>query len=180
MKIESNGEERITVTLSEVDMTDLDITYDEMDYSNIETRRVIWTILDKARKTLGKSVDTDGKLLIEVAPLEDGGCIFHFTSSPISDSKSKKRLIMKKDAEPILFCPWDENSFIDSLKIISKLKDFIKKSEPYKYKNCLYIIIRPKLTFSEKILHILCEFGNTSVCTESEISKIYEYGKALS
>ena len=180
MKIESNGEERITVTLSRIDMTDLDITYDEMDYSNIETRRVIWTILDKARKTLGKSVDTDGKLLIEVAPLEDGGCILHFTSSPFSDSKNKKRLIMKKDAEPILFCPWDENSFIDSLKIISKLKEFIKNSETYKYKNCLYIIIRPKLTFSEKILHILCEFGNTSICSESEISKIYEYGCSLS
>ena len=68
MKIESNGEEKITVTLSNIDMADLDITYDEMDYSNIETRRVIWTILDKAQKTLGKAVDTDGKLLIEVAP----------------------------------------------------------------------------------------------------------------
>ncbi len=180
MKIESNGEEKITVTLSHIDMTDLDITYDEMDYSNIETRRVIWTILDKARKTLGKSVDTDGKLLIEVAPLEDGGCVLHFTSSPFSDSKSKKRLIMKKDAEPILFCPSDENSFIDSLKIVSKLKDYIKNFEPYKYKNCFYIIIRPRLTFSEKILHILCEFGNASICTETDISKIYEYGTALS
>ena len=180
MKIESNGEEKITVTLSQTDMSDLDITYDEMDYSNIETRRVIWTILDKARKTLGKSVDTDGKLLIEVAPSEDGGCILHFTNSPFGDSKNKKRLIMKKDAEPILFCPWDENSFIDCLKIIPKLKDFIKASEPYKYKNSLYIIFRPKLTFSEKILHILCEFGNATISTDREISKIYEYGHPLS
>ncbi len=180
MKIESNGEEKITVTLTNIDMTDLDITYDEMDYSNIETRRVIWTILDKARKTLGKSVDTDGKLLIEVAPLDDGGCVLHFTSSPASDYKNKKRLIMKKEAEPILFCPRDENSFIDSLKMISKLKDFIKNFEPYKYQNSFYIIIRPGLTFSEKILHILCEFGNTTVCSEWEISKIYEYGKPLS
>ncbi len=180
MKIESNGEEKITVTLSQTDMSDLDITYDEMDYSNIETRRVIWTILDKARKTLGKAVDTDGKLVIEVAPSEDGGCILHFTSSPFSDIKCKKRLIMKKDAEPILFCPWDDNSFIDCLRIITKLKDFIKASEPYKYKNKLYIIVRPNLTFSEKILHILCEFGNVSVCTERDISKIYEYGLSLS
>ncbi len=180
MKIESNGEEKITVILSQTDMSDLDITYDEMDYSNIETRRVIWTILDKARKALGKSVDTDGKLLIEVAPAEDGGCILHFTNSPITDYKGKKRLIMKKDAEPILFCPWDDNSFIDCLKILPMLKDFIKASEPYRYKNCFYIIIRPKLTFSEKILHILCEFGNANISTEWEISKIYEYGCSLS
>lgn len=180
MKIESNGEEKITVTLSQTDMSDLDITYDEMDYSNIETRRVIWTILDKARKTLGKSVDTDGKLLIEVAPSEDGGCILHFTNSPLADSKSKKRLIMKKEAEPVLFCPCDENSFIDCLNLIPELSDFIKTSEPYRYKNNLYIIIRPKLTFSEKVLHILCEFGNAHISTEWEISKIYEYGTSLS
>ena len=180
MKIESNGEEKITVTLSQRDMTDLDITYDEMDYSNIETRRVIWTILDKARKTLGKSVDTDGKLLIEVTPSDDGGCILHFTNSPFSDSKSKKRLIMKKEAEHILFCPCDENSFLDCLKIIPGLKAFIKSSESYKYKNCLYIIVHPKLTFSEKVLHILCEFGNALITTEGEISKIYEYGISLS
>ena len=180
MKIESNGEEKITVTLSQTDMNDLDITYDEMDYSNIETRRVIWTSLDKARKTLGKSVDTDGKLLIEVSPSEDGGCILNFTNSPFADSKCKKRLIMKKEAEPILFCPWDENSFLDCLKIIPKLKDFIISSEPYKYNNSLYIVFRPKLTFSEKILHILCEFGNAAISTEWEISKIYEYGTALS
>ena len=180
MKIESNGEEKITVTLSRIDMSDLDITYDEMDYSNIETRRVIWTILDKARKTLGKSIDTDGKLLIEVAPLDDGGCILHFTSTPVSDNKNKKRLIMKKEAEPLLFCPSDENALIEALKTISTLKKFIKDSEFYSYKNCFYIIIRPALTFTEKLLHIFCEFGNISVCTEYEISKIYEYGNDLS
>ena len=180
MKIESNGEEKITVTLSQRDMSDLDITYDEMDYSNIETRRVIWTILDKARKTLGKSVDTDGRLLIEVTPSDDGGCILYFTNSPLADTKSKKRLIMKKEAEPILFCPWDENSFLDFLKILPTIKEFMKSVEPYKYKNMLYVIIRPKISFSEKILHILCEFGNALTTTEWEISKIYEYGHSLS
>ncbi len=180
LKIESNGEEKITVTLSHIDMADLDITYDEMDYSNIETRRVIWTILDKAKKTLGKSVDTDGKLLIEVAPAADGGCILHFTSSACTDTKSKKRLIMKKEAEPILFCPWDENAFLDSLHLMENLKNSIKTAERYKYNDKLYIIVRPQITFSEKLLHILCEFGDTSVFTECEISKIYEYGTALS
>ena len=180
MKIESNGEEKITVTLSQTDMNDLDITYDDMDYSNIETRRVIWTILDKARKALGKSVNTDDRLLIEVTPSEDGGCILYFSNPSFSDCKNKKRLIMKKDADPIIFCAWDENSFIDCLKIVSETKDFIKFSEAYKYKNGFYIIVRPKLTFSEKILHILCEFGNASISPESEISKIYEYGHCLS
>ena len=180
MKIESDGNEKITVTLSRGDMTDLDITYDEMDYSNIETRRVIWTILDRARKSLGKSVNTDGKILIEAAPLEDGGCILHFSNTPHSEGGNKKRLIMKKDAEPILFSPCDENAFLDSLKIISELKGTIKSHEPYRYKGRLYIIIRPEITFSEKILHILCEFGDANTCKQADISTIYEYGFSLS
>lgn len=180
MKIESDGNEKITVTLSHGDMTDLDITYDEMDYSNIETRRVIWTILDKARKILGKSVNTDGKILIEAAPLEGGGCVLHFSNTPYSENGSKKRLVMKKDAEPILFCPCDENAFLDSLKIIADLKNAIKSNQSYKYKSKLYIIIRPELTFSEKIVHILSEFGDTTICKEADISTIYEYGCALS
>ena len=55
MKIDSNSEGKITVALSNEDMNELDITYDELDYSNIETRRVIWTLLDKAGQQLGKT-----------------------------------------------------------------------------------------------------------------------------
>jgi negative regulator of genetic competence, sporulation and motility len=180
LNIQASGEEKISVTLTKTDMTDFHITYDELDYSNIETRRIIWTILDEAKKTLGKAVNIDNRLLIQVSPAEDGGCFFEFTQLPeVADTK-KRRLIMKKEAEPLLFCPCDENAFIDSLKTISNLKNFIKSSETYTYKNCIYIIIRPALTFTEKILHILCEFGNTSVCSECEISKIYEYGVPLS
>ena len=117
MKIEADGEEKIAVTLTERDMQDFDITYDEMDYSNIETRRVIWTILDEAKRVLGKPINIDNRLLIQVSPGEDGGCIMHFSQLNDSHAHQKKRLVMKKDAEPLLFCPWDENSFIDSLKI---------------------------------------------------------------
>ena len=81
MNIESVNDEKIRVTLSREDMKSLDITYDEMDYSNIETRRVIWTVLDEARAHLGKDIDTDGRLLIEVCPLDDGGCIMYFSSA---------------------------------------------------------------------------------------------------
>ena len=79
MKIEAIGEEKILVALSDKDMNELDITYDEMDYSNIETRRVIWTILDEAKRSLGKPIDTNGRILIEVTPSDDGGCIMCFT-----------------------------------------------------------------------------------------------------
>lgn len=79
MKIESPNASKIIVELSDEDMTMLDITYEELDYSNIDTRRVIWTILAKARKLLGRDIDPSGKMTIETLPCAKGGCIILFT-----------------------------------------------------------------------------------------------------
>ena len=179
MKIEADGEEKITVTLSDEDMHELDITYDEMDYSNIETRRVIWTILDEAKRVLGKPINTDGRLLVQVSPADDGGCLMLFTQMPLLESKSKKRLIMKKDAEPLLFRAFDSNAFVDSLAILKKASQMLKSFEPFELRNKFYIIIHPKPTISENIEFSLCEFGESQVGNKKGVSELYEYGKPL-
>ncbi len=79
MKIEAPQENKIVVELTTDDMSELDITYERMDYSNIETRRVIWTLLDRARQTLGRDIDPSGKMLIEALPKPSGGCVIYFT-----------------------------------------------------------------------------------------------------
>ncbi len=79
MKIVSPQENKIVVELTDADMTELDITYEEMDYGNIETRRVIWTILDRARHTLSRDIDPSGKMLIETVPTPEGGCVLYIT-----------------------------------------------------------------------------------------------------
>ena len=65
MDIQPISSNKFIVGLTLDDMIELDITYDEMDYSNIETRRVIWTILDTVRKDTGRDVDPSGNLMIE-------------------------------------------------------------------------------------------------------------------
>jgi len=79
LKIEAPQENKIIVELTDNDMSELGITYDQMDYSNIETRRVIWTLLDRARQTLGRDIDPSGKMLIEALPGPSGGCFIYFT-----------------------------------------------------------------------------------------------------
>ena len=180
LKIEANGEEKISVTLSKTDMTDFDITYDEMDYSNIETRRVIWTILDEAKKVLGKPINIDNRLLIQVSPADDGGCFLQFTQLPEAPDTKKKRLIMKKDAEPFLFRAFDRNAFIDGLSYLKRASHMLKESEPYKLQNQFYIIIHPKPTLTESIIFSLCEFGEILTSAKKDIAKIYETGTLLS
>ena len=179
MKIEAIGEEKILVALSDKDLTELDITYDEMDYSNIETRRVIWTILDEAKRSLGKSIDTDGRILIEVTPSDDGGCIMCFTTMPGTDYKSKKKLIMKKEAEPILFKALDHNAFLDAIDVLKESADSYRNSEIFSYNKNFYFVIYPKITGSEKIAYILSDFGDVLFGEVELLSHIFEYGSRL-
>ncbi len=179
MHIQADGNEKIAVTLSHQDMNELDITYDEMDYSNIETRRVIWTVLDEAKRVLGKPINTDGRLLVQVSPADDGGCLMLFTQMPLLENNSKKRLVMKKDAEPVLWQAFDCNSFLDALSILKSNAQFTRSIEGYLYKNKYCIIIHPKPSFSDKINLLLCEYGETQESSKGHISKLYEYGKPL-
>ena len=79
MEIQPIGSNKFLVGLNREDLRRLDITYDTMDYSNIETRRVIWTILDSVRKNTGRDIDPSGNLLIEASPDGSDGCILMFT-----------------------------------------------------------------------------------------------------
>ncbi len=180
IKIQAEGEEKISVTLTKTDLNDFDITYDELDYDNIETRRVIWTILDEAKRVLGKPVSLDNRLLIQVSPHEDGGCFLQFTRLPECTDHKKKRLIMKKEAEPILFCSSDINAFQDTVKIINGLTANVKSIEFYKYEKLYCTVIVPKIGFSDKFMFILSEFGDCSVASKKDLAQIYEYGKKLS
>lgn len=179
MKIEAIGEEKILVALSDKDMNELDITYDEMDYSNIETRRVIWTILDEAKRALGKSIDTDGRILIEVTPADDGGCIMCFTTMPATDYKSRKKLIMKKEAEPILFKAIDEDAIFDTLNVLKCTFDAYKSFELFSFNKSIYFIIYPKVTSTDKITYILSDFGEVFFGDTNFLNRILEYGKKL-
>ena len=99
MKINSTADDRITVDLTKQDMLELDITYEDMDYSTIETRRVIWTLLDEAEKVLGKELDPTRRMIIEAIPKSEGGCILNFT---ILDSKKRytaQKQFLKKQSE---------------------------------------------------------------------------------
>ena len=79
MRIEAITRRKIVVELSPEDMTTLDITYEALDYASVETRRVIWVILDRVRESTGCDIDPSGQLLIDAMPRPTGGCILFFT-----------------------------------------------------------------------------------------------------
>ncbi len=179
MKFEAPDKQQITVALTPHDLSDLDITYEELDYSNIETRRVIWTILDEAKKQLGSSIDTDGRLLIEVSPLDNGGCLLVFTSTPLTDSHTKRRLIMKKDAQSLIFCPFNEDCLIFAVSLMNKERKNVHSFDTYKKSGEFFILFRPRLFAEGYLSHILSEYGEILHPNSTDLACFLEEGQRL-
>ena len=73
MEIIMINESKLKVMLSREDLQSFDITAEDLDYSNTETKRMFWDILNQAKHDTG--FDTDGqKVLVQLYPSREGGC----------------------------------------------------------------------------------------------------------
>lgn len=73
MRFVTLGEDTVRIILDENDMERFGVSYENMDYGNTHTKKIIWELLDKAKSSTG--FDTDGKKLhIQVYPSGDKGC----------------------------------------------------------------------------------------------------------
>lgn len=67
------GEDKIKVIMSEEDLEEFELSAEELDYANTETKRMFWDVLSRAKARTG--FDTDGqKVLVQLYPSKDGGC----------------------------------------------------------------------------------------------------------
>lgn len=174
MKIISTAEDRITVELTKQDMAMLDITYEEMDYSTIETRRVIWTLLDEAKKVLGKEFDPSRRMIIEAAPDSSGGCILDFI---ILDSKKKEthqRQQLRKQCENLM-CDF-ESSYL----LYQAVCGFKTDPESSLYENNgTFRLVFHNPTDCDGIKKYFSEFSNVKRCNRLLLEHVKEHWNTL-
>lgn len=106
MRIVPVNEYRVEVTLSPEELDGYDITYEQLDYADPDTRRVLWTLLSEVRRSSGVDLDLSGKLLIEATRETDGCCRVSFTSLPPRDGQngSVKQLVKTETPPVVLEC----------------------------------------------------------------------------
>lgn len=129
MDIQPISNNKFIVGLTCDEMKDLDITYEDMDYSNIETRRVIWTILDTVRRDTGRDVDPSVNLMIEAAPDTDGGCLLMFT---VASGPNKKSETVISKANPTRIYEFENlDNMLDFLRFLpdNSRRIFTKESK---------------------------------------------------
>ena len=172
MKISAPKENYIFIELTGEDMKKLNITYADMDYSNVETRRVIWTLLDEAKHSLGKDFEVSDDLKIEALPSADGGCLLFFT---ISKKPSCYKIKSKSSVLAYRFESIDD-AFDLSLVIPDSEKKRLKSSL-YSYSGQYIITLRGKLRHS--VLMRFGEFAEPFAQGEKDIVMITEYEKCI-
>lgn len=180
VKIVSPQENKIVVELTLADMTELDITYEEMDYGNIETRRVIWTILDRARHTLCRDIDPSGKMLIESVPTPDGGCVLYITVLEMQAHTFGCRGILRIHKERTRF-----TYAFDSLGDLTACAARLRENAAYACKSSLFLLngkyrlsVQSELP-PRRVRTLLSEYGTP--CPDGELPDAFlrEHGKLL-
>ncbi len=140
MNIHLINKNKFIAELSEKDMNDLDITYEEMDYSNIETRRVIWTVIDKIRETSGCDIDPTGNLLIEAVADSEGGCVLCFTVTERRRPVSQKSPVLKKNRGGAVYEFDTMDSLLDMIKAVG-YKNLSGKCRVFKQKSRVRLVM---------------------------------------
>lgn len=103
MNVHVRNEYRVEVGLSSEELEGYGITYEEIDYGNIETRRLLWSLTEEIRQKNGINIKLSGKLLIEVMKDTDNSVTICFSSLPdkSTDAASLKQLI-RSSVKPVI------------------------------------------------------------------------------
>lgn len=152
MKIENLSENSFYILLTGEDMKELGISFEELDYSNIETRRVIWTLLEEARNTLGRDIDPRDRMLIEVSK-EFSGCKIEFT---FGKSEKTGRLKIKKEC-PLLSAHFKNSDSL--LEFSEKLVSDSLEAEIYSYLDGYAAVLFPRAGERQRLRLILSEYS---------------------
>lgn len=161
MKINSPAEDKIIVDLTKQDMIELDITYEAMDYSTIETRRVIWTVLDEAGRFLGRELDPSRRMIIEASPKSEGGCTLIFTILDCRKKSVSQKHMLKKQSESLV-C--DFENIDDLFRAAEEIRrsDEAPQSSLFELDKAYRLILSRS---SESLCGILSEFCKVRNCS---------------
>ena len=159
MRIVTVNEYRVEVTLTREELEDFDVTYEQLDYADPETRRVMWTLLSEIRQQNGVDLDLSGKLLIEVNRETDGSCRVCFTVLPHREGRSGSvKQLVKTETAPVVLETADLDSVIRAAAASKRGADGALYQSGGRYR----LVLRVGSDQAENAALRVCEFGELS------------------
>lgn len=176
MNVLVRNEYRVEVSISPAELKHYGITYEELDYKNIETRRVLWALTEEIRKLYGYNISLSGKMLIEVIKENRDSLKICFStlSDKDKDCASIKQLV-KNELSPVIA---EFDSFEEMLEAISTLTSDTESS--LYEKDGKYRLLFPSDEQKKKeIILLLCEFSRIYENSSLETARSREMWKLL-
>lgn len=181
MKIEILDRQTVKIVLSEMDMEELAITYEEMDYSRPETRKLIMRLLNRVRDKTNMDF-TGGKLFIEAFPSQEGGCILYLNLIEKPASKTATQGF----SAPLIF----QIGSLEELhkvceKLFTRYHHLILKSSLYQSEQGYTLMLYSYYKLDEKLIAIVKEHGdllgkgNIQKCLVEEHQRLLVKDKAI-
>lgn len=168
MKIDAIDEKSILVELSKEDLSKSEITYEELDYANERTRKLVQRILETIRLETGKTVFENGSLEVEVMPDSFGGCLMIF--------KNKNGEKNAKEDKTSVFFSENINNFIDCARALGKTEEQCKSGKLFSFDGTYFLLLSG---LSERKRSVLSEYLEETALTQARLAFLLEYGKCL-
>ena len=160
MKIELLNDKTVKVVLSNTDMINLNLNYDEMDYKNPDTKRVILQLVDKIKQEVSIDLSTS-KLFIEAFPYVDGGCILYVNLLDLNEkSNAVARQCKISFDTPIIFSFSDLDTLGNlSKRLVMRYSHIILKNSLYLYNGKYYLLLYTYFKMDDQLSRLLSEYG---------------------
>ncbi len=171
MNLLVRNEYRTEIILSSTELESYGITYEEIDYGNIETRRLLWTLQQEVQKIYGHRINLSGKMLIEVIRDSENAVriCFSVLSQKKSDDNSVKQLI-KSCTSPLIA---EFRCLEEMLEAISALDSNIR-SDLFEKNGKYRIIFYTDGKTSCSLALYLCEFAEIFENSPKEAARCSE------
>lgn len=175
MKIELVHEKKVKISLNYNDLLSADTTFEDLDYKKEKTKALISSLLKQALEQTGFDI-SKGRLLIEAAPLPDGGCQIYFTNIE-NETKSYEQPL---NTPPYIF----EFDSIDSmLRVIPIVKQWtnteFQSSFLYTLKGKYLLVFYPAPGFEGRAGSILSQYGKLIGKGETPAAYVDRHGTLI-
>lgn len=176
MHIEPLDRKTIKIVLSQNDMREMSVTYEQMDYNRPETKTMVLHLLEEVRKKT-KLDFTAGKLFIEAFPSRDGGCILYLN---LLREKLQNTTTEKEFMAPILFTLPNVKQLRQTCKkLFLHYHHLISKSSLYFWEEKYVLILYSYYKLDKKMIALIKEHGIFFGKGEIKYCFIKEHGKLL-
>lgn len=180
LKIELLDDKTVKVLLSKVDMTAYNLSYEEMDYKNPQTKRIILKLIEEIKKEVKINLST-GKLFIEAFPYADGGCILYVNllDAGKADALSQKKLKPGFDT-PLIFVIDDLNYLgVLSNRLVTRYSHIILKSALYLWESNYYLLLYTYFKMDSEIIKLIGEYAKLYGKGNVQSAIVKEHAKEL-